>query len=468
MKYDAIIIGAGQAGPFIGTHLVGQGKKVALAEKAKIGGSCVNYGCIPTKTLIASARAIYMANRGDEYGFTSTVNVDFPAVMARMNRRRGDAHSGFDGWLRGMEDFDVYDVEASFVGSENGFHKVQVGDDILEAEQVFINTGTRPNFPPIDGLDDVDFLTNQGLLDIQELPEHLVILGGSYIGLEFGQAFRRFGSKVTIIEYVDQLIPRESQDVADEVRRILEAEDITVHVGSKATKVSQGGDGSVMVTVEDKQGNVSEVTGSHLLVATGRKPNTDSLNLEAVGVEADERGFIQTNEYLQTNVDGIFAVGDVNGRGAFTHTSYHDHEIVVDYFNGTYRDVSDRNMAYAMYTDPPLGRVGMSEKEARESGKNVLIATKPMSHMGRALEQGETFGMMKLLVDADTKRFLGAAVLGYHGDDVIQVISYFMATGASVKVMQNALPIHPTIAEFLPTVLGELQPIAEYDKAQAG
>jgi len=459
MQFDAIFIGAGQAGPFIAAKYHDDGKRVALVEGAKIGGSCVNYGCIPTKTLVASARAIYLASRGDEYGFSiGSLEVNFERVMERMNKRRGSAHDGMDGWMRGMDNMTVYDGFGKFIGTEDGLHQVQVNDDIISAPEVFINTGAKAFVPPIEGIQDVDYLTNKEVLELDKVPQHLIVLGGGYIGLEFGQAFRRFGSQVTIVEAAPQIVVREDADIAESVMEILDAEGITVHTDTKATAVSQDADGKIHLSVESPDGQ-TEVIGSHLLVAVGRRPNTKNLGLASVGVETDERGYIKTNEQLQTNIEGIWAIGDVNGRGAFTHTSYHDHEIVMDTLAGIDRQVSERNMAYAMYIDPPLGRVGMSEKDARESGKNVLMTTKPMSHIGRALEQGETFGMIKILVDADTEQFLGATVLGFHGDDVVQVISYYMATEASYKLMKNALPIHPTIAEFFPTLLGELKPL---------
>jgi pyruvate/2-oxoglutarate dehydrogenase complex dihydrolipoamide dehydrogenase (E3) component len=459
MQYDAIFIGAGQAGPFIAAKYNDDGKQVALVEGAKIGGTCVNQGCIPTKTLVASARAIYLASRGDEYGFsTGSLEVNFERVMERMNDRRGGAYSRIDGWMRSLENMTIYDGYGKFIGTENGLHQVQVNDDVISAPEVFINTGAHPFVPPINGIQDIDYLINAEVLELSQVPEHLLVLGGGYIGLEFGQAFRRFGAQVTIIEASPQIVIREDADVAESVTEILEAEDITVHTGCKATAVSQDADGTIHLTIESPNGH-SEITGSHLLAAVGRRPNSANLGLATVGVEINERGYINTNEQLQTNVTGIWAIGDVNGRGAFTHTSYHDHEIVMDTIAGIERQVSDRNMAYAMYIDPPLGRVGMSEKQARESGKNVLMTIRPMKHVSRAIEQGETFGMIKILVDADTEQFLGATVLGFHGDDVVQVVSYYMATGASYKLMKNALPIHPTISEYFPTLLNELKPL---------
>ncbi len=460
--YDAIIIGAGQSGPFLAAALAGDGEKVALVEGYKIGGSCVNYGCIPTKTIIASARAAHLARRGDEFGFSigGAVTVDLAKVMARKDKRVGEAQGGMENWLRNMDNLTVYDGYAAFDGKEGANYRIRIGETLITAPRVFINTGTRNVVPPIPGLDAVDYLDNEGILNLRTLPQHLLILGGGYIGLEMGQAFRRFGSQVTIIEAAPTLIAREDEDVALAVQEILEAEGIRVLTGHKATRVEQGDDGTITMTVETGDGRQHTLSGSHLLVAVGRRPNSDRLNLESVGVEVDKRGYIQTDDMLQTSAEGVWAMGDVNGRGAFTHTSYHDYEIVRDNLRGGQRKVSERNMVYAMYIDPPLGRVGLSEREARESGRPTLIAKKPMSHMGRALEQGETQGFIKLLVDAETERFVGAAVLGFHGDDVIQVISYFMATGASYKVMQRALPIHPTISEFLPTILGELQPLA--------
>lgn len=461
MQYDAIIIGAGQSGPSLAADLANNGERVAIVEGYKIGGSCVNYGCIPTKTIIASARAVYLARRGDDFGFSTggPVTVDLAKVMARKDKRVGEAQSGLENWLRTTDNLTVYDGYAVFDGKDGDDYRVRIGETLITAPRVFINTGTRNIVPPISGLNAVDYLDNEGILNLRTLPQHLLILGGGYIGLELGQAFRRFGSDVTIIEAAPTLIAREDEDVARAVQEILEAEGIRVLTEHKAIHVEQSPDGIITLTLEDNAGGQHTLSGSHLLVAVGRRPNSDQLNLQSVGITVDRRGYIQTTDTLQTSADGVWALGDVNGRGAFTHTSYHDYEIVRDNLRGEQRKVSDRNMAYAMYTDPPLGRVGMSEREARESGRVVLLAKKLMSHIGRALEQGETQGFIKLLVDAETEQFLGATVLGFHGDDVIQVISYFMATGASYKVMQRALPIHPTISEFFPTILSELQPL---------
>jgi len=455
MKYDAIVVGAGQAGPSLAAHFAYAGQKVALAEGGMMGGSCVNYGCTPTKTMRASARVAYQARRGAEYGVnTGEVAIDFAKVMERKDEIVSNSRNGLTGWLESIDNLDIYRDYAHFVGTDNGVHQMQVGDTVIEAERVYLNVGTRAFTPPIDRLDSVDYLDNVKLMSLSELPEHLIILGGSYIGLEMGQIFRRFGSQVTIIEYSPRLASREDEDVSEEIERIMVGEGITIHTDSKAVSVSQD-DNGIAVTIE-KNGETNTVTGSHLLVATGRVPNTDSLNLEAIGLETNKRGFIETNGKLETAVAGIYALGDINGRGAFTHTSYHDYEIVRDNFNGADRSADDRNMAYSMFTDPPLGRVGMNEREARESGRNILLMKHMAKDVSRAKEDGELNGLVKLIVDADTEEFLGATTFIMQGDDVVQVVSNYMATGASYKIMREALPIHPTISEYFPTWLGML------------
>lgn len=454
-KYDAILIGSGQANSFLVGQLADSGKKVAFIEANKIGGSCINYGCVPSKTIIASARVAYLARRGTEYGIEiPEIKVDINAVIDRKQRRVDDAFSGMNSAIRGHKNIDVYDGYAAFDGSEGSImHRVKVNDQILMSSQVFINTGTYAFIAPIEGLDKVDYLTNEGILNLREVPEHLLVLGGGYIGLEMAQAWRRFGARVTVIEQSSRLLMREDEDISEAVLSILQNEGIDVLMDKSAQRVSES-EGQITVEFEDK----TSIRGSHLLVAIGRKPAVEKLNLESVSVKLNERGYIDTDKHLRTNVEGIYALGDVNGRGAFTHTAYQDYEIVWDNLQGGKRQV-DRNMSYVMYIDPPLGRTGLSEKEARESGRKVLMATKPMREIGRALEQGETQGLIKLLVDAESERIIGAAVLGYHGDDVIQVLSYFMATDAPYQIMQEALPIHPTISELLPTILGELKPL---------
>lgn len=461
-QYDAIVIGTGQAGPSMASALSNQGKKIAIAEGYRFGGSCVNYGCRPTKVMIASARAAHMARRGADFGVViDNFSIKWSRVKERIESIIDNTSSQIENWLRGVENFDVYSVYASFEGKSGDMYQVRMGDEVVEAPLVFLNTGTRPRIPDIEGIDSVQALDNEKMLHVDEIPEHLIILGGSYIGLEMGQAFRRFGSEVTIVETAECVIKREDDDIQETVHGVLTDEGITIHTLSHITKVEPSDNGGVRVHIHDEDaGENIVINGSHYLNAIGRIPNTDMLNLEAVGIESDEHGFVVVNDFLETTAPGVYALGDINRKGAFTHTSYHDFEIVRDnLLHGRERKVSDRTMAYALYVDPPLGRVGMSEKEAREADGNYLMAIKPMSHIGRAIEQDETAGLMKIIVDADNEQIVGAAVHGYNGDDVIQALSYYMATGASYRVMQETLPIHPTIAEFFPTVLGELEPL---------
>jgi pyruvate/2-oxoglutarate dehydrogenase complex dihydrolipoamide dehydrogenase (E3) component len=460
--YDAIVIGTGQAGPSIANQLVKVGQQVAVAEGYRFGGSCVNYGCRPTKVLIASARAAHMARRGADFGvMIDHFSIDWGRVSQRVLDIIDNTSQGTEQWMRGLKGVDVYPVYARFEGMADGLYQVRMGDEVVAAPRVFLNTGTRARVPAIDGIETVNWLDSEKALRLDRLPEHLIILGGSYIGLEMGQAFRRLGSKVTVIETSECPIAREDDDIKHAVHDFLTAEGIDLHTSSNLSKVEPTADGGIRATIRNEiTGTETVVTGSHWLNAIGRVPNTDQLNLESVGVQVDKRGFVVVNEYLEATAAGIYALGDINGKGAFTHTSYQDYEIVRDnLLHGRDRKWTDRTMAYALFTDPPLGRVGMSEQEARASGRKVLMAVKPMAKMGRAVEQAETTGFIKLLVDAETERFLGAATLGLHGDEVIQAISYFMATGASYKVMMEALPVHPTIAEFLPTILSELEPL---------
>lgn len=461
MNYDAIVIGAGQAGPGIATALAGTGQKVALIEGGKLGGSCVNYGCTPTKTLRAAARIAHQARRAGDYGIqVNGVAVDFPAVMARVRSVVNDSREGLAGWLENTDNLTIYRDYAAFDGTRDGLHRVVVGDDVLTAPKVFLNTGTRAFIPPIDGIDRVSYLTNVSLMELRELPQHLIILGGGYIGVEIGQIFVRLGSQVTIIEGLPHVANREDDDIIDALETLLTDEGITLLTGHKAQKVSQDDNGLITLLVENQEGEQRGVSGTHLLIATGRRPNTDKLKADTVGLEMTERGMIVTNGKLETSVSGIWALGDINGRGAFTHTSYHDFEIVRDnLLNDGNRTADDRNMAYSMFSDPPLGRVGMNEKEARQSGKNILMMRHEMKNVSRAKEDGETVGLVKLIVDADTEQFLGATVFGMQGDDVVQVVSNYMVTGASYKLMRNALPIHPTVSEFFPTWLSMLEPL---------
>ncbi len=456
-KYDVIWIGTGQATGTVVPRLIKAGKSVAIVEGGRFGGSCVNYGCTPTKTIVASARAAHMARRGADFGvITGEISIDFAKVMERQNKMRHGASHGMENWLRGMDNVTVYAGFATFAGP----HTVQVGDDLIEGETIVINAGGRARIFPIPGLDEVDWLDNARLLDLEALPPHLVIVGGSYIGLEFAQAFRRLGSEVTIIEAASQLMFREDADIAAATKEILESEDITIHLGANVKRLAQEAPQQIDVFFE-QDGQAQQVQGTHLLLAVGRIPNSDRLNLEAAGVAVNERGYIQVNDVMQTNAPHIFAVGDINGEGAFTHTSVNDGEIFWDYYNGSDdRALSQRVPTYAMFIDPPLGRVGMSEKEARASGRPVLMAVRPMKHISRAREKDEKAGLVKILVDADTEEFLGAAILGVGGDEIINMFTTFMYTKQSYKLFRKAVLTHPTVAELMPWILDDLKPLA--------
>jgi pyruvate/2-oxoglutarate dehydrogenase complex dihydrolipoamide dehydrogenase (E3) component len=454
LEVDAAIVGSGQAAPALAAALAKRGESVALMEGGLLGGSCVNVGCTPTKTLRKSARVAHMARRAAEFGIhVGEVKVDFAAAMERMQDRVETARAGLESWMKSDPKINVLRQWGSFTGRDRDGFALQAGEQSVRAKRVYLNTGTRAFIPPIPGIDDVPYLDNVSLLKLRALPGHLIVIGGSYIGLEMGQIFRRLGSEVTVIETGPRITSREDPEVSVCIAEFLAAEGVKILSGAAVTRVERSGE-NVAVHVGEQR-----VEGSHLLVATGRLPNTERLNLAAVGVDMDARGFVPTNGRLETNVPGIWALGDINKRGAFTHTSYHDHDIALANHDGGHRSADDRNMAYAMFTDPPLGRVGMSETEARASGKRVLMATFDMKNVSRAKEESETTGLIKLLVDADSDRFLGATVVGMNGDEVIQVFSNFMAAGASWKVMKDALPIHPTITEFMPTVLGKLKPL---------
>ena len=455
-NFDAIVIGTGQSGPALARRLVGAGRKVAIVERKLFGGTCVNTGCTPTKTLVASAYAAHLARRAGDYGVTigGAVGVDMKAVKARKDAVAGASNRGVERSLKTLEGCTVYEGHARFVAPK----KVQVGDQALEAEQIFINVGARAVVPPIPGLDQVAYLTNSSMMDVDFLPPHLVVLGGSYIGLEFAQMYRRFGSAVTVIELAPRLIAREDEDVSLAIADILKDEGIDIRVDSKVVGVEKRGSG-IAVNIETA-GKRSQVIGSHLLLAIGRRPNTDDLGLDKAGIATDARGYIQVDDQLRTNVPGIWAMGDCNGRGAFTHTSWNDFEIVAaNLLDHDPRRVSDRINAYALYTDPPLGRAGMTEAEVRKSGRPALIATMAMENVSRAYEKGETKGFMKILVDKESKQILGASLLGLSGDEVIHCILDLMYAKAPYTVMQRAMHIHPTVSEFLPTMLGDLAPL---------
>jgi pyruvate/2-oxoglutarate dehydrogenase complex dihydrolipoamide dehydrogenase (E3) component len=454
-KFDAIIIGTGQAGPPLAARFSSAGMTVAIIERHKFGGTCVNTGCIPTKTLVASAYAAHLARRGADYGLAigGNVQVDMKRVKARKDDVAGRSNRGVEQWVRGLTNCTVIQGHARFESSS----AVRVNDEVLEANRIFINVGGRASVPAMPGINDVPFLTNSSMMHVDFVPEHLIIVGGSYIGLEFGQMYRRFGSEVTVIEMGSRLIGREDEDVSEGVKEILEAERVGIRLNAKCVSMKLRGD-KVIAGVDCEEGP-PEVLGSHLLLAVGRIPNTQDLGLDQAGIVTDERGYIVVDDELRTNVPGIWALGDCNGRGAFTHTSYNDYEIVADnLLNGDHRRVSDRIQTYALFIDPPLGRCGMTDADIRKSGHHALVAKYPMERVSRAVEKGETQGFIKVAVDADTKQILGAVILGIGGDEVIHVLLDMMYAKAPYMTIQRAMHIHPTVAEFLPTVLSNLQP----------
>jgi pyruvate/2-oxoglutarate dehydrogenase complex dihydrolipoamide dehydrogenase (E3) component len=456
-RFDAIIIGTGQAGPSLAARFSAAGKTVAILERHKFGGTCVNTGCIPTKTMVASAYAAHVARRGAEYGFNvnGDVRVDMKRVKARKDAVSGRSNKGVEDGLRRLETCTVIRGHARFQSART----VVVNNEVLEADKIFINVGGRAFVPEMPGVHDVPFLTNSSMMEVDFLPEHLVIVGGSYVGLEFAQMYRRFGSEVTIAEMGPRLIGREDEDVSQAVGEILEAEGIKIRLNAKCISLVER-DSRIAVGMQCEEG-APEVFGSHVLLAVGRIPNTSDLGLDQAGVVTDDRGYIIVDDQLQTSVPGIWALGDCNGRGAFTHTSYNDYEIVADnLFNSDHRSVSDRIQAYALYIDPPLGRCGMTDAEIRKSGRRALTTKYSMSRVSRAYEKGETQGFIKISVDAETKQILGAAILGTGGDEVIHVLLDVMYATAPYTVIQRAMHIHPTVAEYLPTILSKLEPFA--------
>ena len=454
--YDAVIIGTGQAGPALARRLVAAGWQVAIIERKFFGGTCINTGCTPTKTLIASGYAAHLTRRAAEFGVTlsGTPSVDMKAVKARKDAVTVASRAAVERSLKGLQGCTVYEAHAMFIGPK----QIKIGDEVLGADKIFINVGGRAVIPSIPGLDQVPYLTNSSMMNVDFLPAHLIVLGGSYVGLEFAQLYRRFGSDVTVIEPAPRLISREDEDISRAIADILQAEDIDIRVNSKAVGVKKQGAG-IAVTIESA-GTRSQVDGSHLLLAVGRRPNTDDLGLEHAGVVTDARGYIEVDDQLRTSVPGIWALGDCNGRGAFTHTSYNDFEIVAaNLLDNDQRRVTDRITAYALYIDPPLGRAGMTEAEVRKSGRPALIATMPMENVSRAYEKSETKGFMKILVDRETKEILGASLLGLSGDEVIHCILDTMYAKAPSTVLQRAMHIHPTVSEFVPTMLDDLVPL---------
>jgi pyruvate/2-oxoglutarate dehydrogenase complex dihydrolipoamide dehydrogenase (E3) component len=462
-SYDAIIIGTGQAGPFLASRLTRAGQTVAIVERHLVGGTCVNTGCIPTKTMVASAYVAHTARRAGEFGIEAgTVRVDMKRVMARKEEISRKSRTGVESWLKQMEHCTFYHGHARFESPR----EVSVGPERLRGDRIFINVGGRANVPDMPGVREVEYLTNSSMMHLDVVPEHLIVVGGSYIGLEFGQMFRRFGSEVTILEMGARLIQHEDEDISAAVLDILEREGIHVRLNSKC--IGFGREGAQIVARAECTDGPPQVSGTHLLLAVGRRPNTDDLGLEKAGVSVDERGYIVVDDQLRASVPGIWALGDCNGKGAFTHTSYNDAEIVAaNLLDADARRVSDRIPAYALFIDPPLGRAGMTEAEARKVGRPVLVARRPMTKVTRAVEKGESQGFMKVLVDARTRQILGAALLGTEGDEIVHSLLDVMYAKAPYPVVQRAMHIHPTVSELIPTMLGDLEPLPRPASASA-
>jgi pyruvate/2-oxoglutarate dehydrogenase complex dihydrolipoamide dehydrogenase (E3) component len=456
IPFDAIVIGTGQAGPSLAARLAKAGRKTAVIERHRYGGTCVNTGCIPTKTLVASARAMHMARRGAEFGFSlaGEVAVDLPRVRARMHEIVRRSSEGVESWMKNTANLTVFEGH----GRSTGPHTVEVNGTVLEAGEIFINVGGRAVIPSMPRLSEVPFLTNAGLLALETLPEHLVIVGGSYIGLEFAQVYRRLGSRVTVVERSDRLIGREDPDVSTVLQEVLEGEGIAFRLSANCIDVAPGKAG-VSVGVDCAQG-APNIEGTHVLLAVGRRPNTDDLGLDSAGISTDDHGYITVDDQCRSTVEGIWALGECNRKGAFTHTAYNDYEVVAaNLLDGDPRRISDRHLCYALYTDPPVGRVGMTSHEARKSGRRVLVAYRPMTDVARAREMGETQGFMRALVDADTSKLLGAVVFGHGGDEIVHSLVDAMYAGAPYTSISRAMHIHPTISELIPTMLQDLKPL---------
>lgn len=458
--YDHLILGTGQATGTLLGKLIPTGTSIAVIEEAKVGGSCVNFGCTPTKTLVASAKALFQAKRGNFYGFeTGEIKVDYNKIRARMNAVRSASNTGLTNWMENTPNVDLIRGRGFFAGPKT----IQVGGEQMTAENIYINVGTRPRIPAIAGINEVLWMDSAKLLDKEDLPKRLIIIGGGYIGAEYAQVYRRFGSEVVLIQGAAQLMPREDKDVADAIQEFLEEEGIHVLCGAKAKSVSNTDEGIELVISLNGQDN--SIVGTDLLIATGRIPNSDSLHLESAGIATNQRGYIEVDDYCRTAVEGVFALGDVNGHGAFTHTSVNDAEIVLDHLFGGSRSISQRNMVYALFTDPPLGRVGMSEKEALATGRKILKATRAMSRISRAKEMGETKGFAKLLVDAESDLILGASILGVGGDEIINMFAAIMHSEIECRNYRRVVLVHPTVSELMPWILDGIKEAREEDSS---
>jgi pyruvate/2-oxoglutarate dehydrogenase complex dihydrolipoamide dehydrogenase (E3) component len=454
-SFDAIVIGSGQAGPSLAVRLAKAGRRTALIERGAFGGTCVNTGCTPTKTLIASAYAAHLARRGGDYGVvmpSGAIQVDMQAVKRRKDAIVARSAHNLESWLRSTPNLTIVQGHARFVAPRT----IRVGEQVLSATQVFLDVGGRPSIPRLPGIDQVAYLTSDSMMALARVPRHLVVVGGSYIGLEFAQMYRRFGAEVTVVEMAPRLIGREDPDVSDAIREILQAEGIGVRVGAECIALERSANG-VTVKVSCAEGEPT-LDGSDVLLAVGRVPNTDDLGLEHAGVKTDAKGYIEVDDTLRTSEAGTYALGDCNGKGAFTHTAYNDYEIVAaNLLDGEKRRVSDRKTAYALFIDPPLGRIGMSETEARHAGLDVWVGKRPMSRVARAIEKGEERGFIKLVVERGSERLLGAAILGVGGDEVVHSLIDALYADISARQIRNGVRIHPTVSELIPTVLGELQ-----------
>lgn len=442
--YDAIIIGSGQGGVPLATNLAELGRQVALIEKGQLGGSCINYGCTPTKTMVSSAHIAHYARVAPEFGIhTGKVQVNMAEIVARKNEIVGSFRSGIEDQVENNPKLTLYRGHGRFTAP----HAIEVNGEKLTSDKIFINTGTRPRILPIPGLDQVEYLTNRNIMDLKTVPAHLIALGGNYLGLEFGQMFRRLGSEVTVVELGDQIIPREDPEVSQSLREALEGEGMTFHLGAKTTKVAKTPDG-LEIVVEKKDGTTQTLKGTHLLVSIGQVPNSDDLGLDKAGVATDKFGFIQHNGKLETNVPGVWVLGDVKGGAAFTHVSYDDYLVIYDNLvNGKNRTIDSRQIPYALFTDPELGRVGLTEREARAKGYRLKIGSVPMAYVARAIERGETNGLMKIVINADNDRILGATILGPDGGELVQILMALMMADAPWTIFENAMFIHPTLAE---------------------
>jgi pyruvate/2-oxoglutarate dehydrogenase complex dihydrolipoamide dehydrogenase (E3) component len=455
-QFDAIIIGAGQAGPSLAGRLNDAGKKVAIIERKHVGGTCVNTGCKPTKALVASAYAAHIASRSADYGvmLPGPPVIDMQAVMRRSHKVTLDSRNGNETWLQSMPNVTLIRGHARFESADT----IRIGEDLVTAPKIFLNVGARPTIPDFPGVADVPVMTNSDIVMLDRLPEHLVVIGGSYIGLEFAQIYRRFGARVTVVERGQRLVSREDEEVSAAIRTILENEGITVRTGAECIRFRKRGD-HIAVGVDCTAGE-PDIIGSDVLIAVGRRPNTDDLGLDKAGIETDARGYITVGDDLSTSVPGIFALGDCNGQGAFTHTAYNDFEIVAaNLLDGDDRKLSDRLLGYALYIDPPLGRVGMTVTQAKKAGHDIIVGTRPMTEVGRAVEKGETQGFMQIIADAKTKKILGAAILGTGGDEAIHGVLDLMNAGADYDTLRWAVPIHPTVSELWPTLVLSMKPV---------